>query len=600
MVSKKIKLILSNYLIALSLYTHSTKTPQITVIIVIDQFAYSYLYKIKPYLTGGIKTFLDDGISYENAHHPHAMPETAVGHAALNTGTFANDHGIIANSWFNQSGREIEADDDDAQAAGVFKNESEMHAYGKGPKLLMTEGITDQFVLQSKPEAPYLAFAFSIKSRAAIMSASKLGKAIWFDKKTGLFTSSKAYYQTFPSWLIKFNKSHNVPTMKSISWKLALNKKTGAYNFQNIENYTYASEKESMVGKTMPIPCCSLSTQANQHTSDIEQEENPTNKDPYASFYLNPLSNQYLLDLAKNCIKENLTKKNHLLIWVSLSSLDLIGHRYGPDSLEAIDTVYHIDKQLKPFMHYVQQAAGNNGALFVLTADHGVLPMQGILRLEGISSAHKLDPQTLIDGMNKLVLGGHGLKDFITHFQMPHFYFNRKLIQDIDTQTLDSIIKELKKFLHGTAGIKNVWTAHDLDTFSFDPLRQELETYYKNQRYPGRSGDLFVQLQPYALLSKYKEGTTHESPYNYDTHVPLIIYQPNVYKQTSIIEKVYATQLANTLAQILDIRKPPASTAQVLPGIFDSCNQKSKSNFKKSLVTVAPSVIKKQQALGLH
>lgn len=572
-----------------TIITPIAQSPQATIILVIDQFAYSYLYKLKPYLTGGLKTILDNGVSYENAHHAHAMPETAVGHAALNTGTYASDHGIIANSWYDTNGNEVDADDDDAQTAAVFKQGTQIHSYGKGPNLLMAEGLSDSFVLQSREQEPFLAFAFSIKSRAAIMCASKLGKAIWFDKETGLFTSSKAYYQELPAWLETFNKSKKIPALKTVRWDLALNKYTGAYNFPNIENYAFSIEKESVIGKTIPLI----------HPLDIQDPlaKTVSPKDSYVPVYLNPMSNQLLLDLAKVCMKEYLHKNTHLLIWISLSSLDLIGHRYGPDSLEAIDTIYHIDKQLKPFINHAIQATGNK-TLFVLTADHGILPMQGVSRLQGINTAKKLSPEDLISRMNKLVYNKHKLENFITNFQMPQFYYNPIITKDLDQETLTSINNDLKDFLHHTPGVKNVWTDKDLNTFSFDPIREEIEFYFKNQRYPERSGDLFVQLQPYTLLTKYKEGTTHESPYNYDTHVPLVIYQPGKYEHVSIVKKVYATQLANTLAQILDIRKPPASTAQVLPGLFGECSEESKRP-KKSAVTIMPSVLKKQQQARL-
>jgi hypothetical protein len=415
----------------------------------------------------------------------------------------------------------------------------------------MVENITDQFVLQSKPDNPYLAFALSIKSRAAILCASKLGKAIWFDKQTGRFTSSKAYFKHLPHWLTTFNAEHNISALNPICWNLALDKKTGAYAFQNIENYTFASEP-SMINKTFFLP-----------------EKNIEN-DPYVHFYTNPISNQYLLDLAQTCIQECLTPKTHMLLWISLSSLDLIGHRFGPDSLEAIDTIYHIDQQLQHFMQYVHKKVGKKNTLWVLTADHGVLPMQGILQLEGISTAHKLSPETLISDMNAHIEHTHGFKNMVTHFQMPQFYLNSQITQEMNLQELDAIGMSLKKFLLNVPGIKNAWTDQDLNVFSFDPTKQELETYFKNQRYPGRSGNVFVQLQPYTLLSKYSKGTTHESPYTYDTHVPLVIYQPGSQKHSSVIQKVYLTQLANTLAQILGTRKPPASTAQVLPGIFDT------------------------------
>ena len=39
-----------------------------------------------------------------------------------------------------------------------------------------------------------------------------------------------------------------------------------------------------------------------------------------------------------------------------------------------------------------------------------------------------------------------------------------------------------------------------------------------------RSGDVGLILKPYCLCIDKTEGTTHGSPYEYDTHVPLIFY----------------------------------------------------------------------------
>jgi len=42
-----------------------------------------------------------------------------------------------------------------------------------------------------------------------------------------------------------------------------------------------------------------------------------------------------------------------MLLWLSLSTLDLVGHFYGPDSMEAIDTLYHVDRQIKDLMKFI-------------------------------------------------------------------------------------------------------------------------------------------------------------------------------------------------------------------------------------------------------
>lgn len=536
------------------------QTPRISIVVVVDQFAYHYLYKLKPYFKDGLKFLFDNGIVYENAHYPHATPETGPGHTTLSTGTFPKDHGIIANSWFDATGKEIECDDADPKEAAVFSTGNNVHPYGKSAANIMVDGLSNQFVLHSEPNAPFLSFSVSIKSRAAIGTAGSLGKAIWFDKETGLFTSSKAYFNQLPDWLVNFNNTYKTNCATMVTWNLAYPRNSKAYDFNQIENYKYASVKESSAGKKMPIQCC----------HDI--------KNPYFAIYESPAGNQLTFDLAKACLESQAKKNNHVLLWVCLSPLDLVGHKYGPDSLECIDIIYHLDKQLKKFIQYAQHTFGKSNVLFALTADHGILPLQGILREQGVGTAFKISENEIVKAMNKFILDNYQLDGLVTAFAAPGFYFNPQQRATLDPATLAKIQQDLKDFLMTQRGIKNVWTYRELDTYAIDPKKQELEFYFKNQRYPGRSGDLIVQLQPYTLLTHYVGGTSHESPYNYDTHVPLVMYQKGAYEHKKVTQKVYITQFANTMAQILHIPKPSASTAELLPGIFEPILAKNIEN----------------------
>ncbi|MCC6837803.1 MAG: hypothetical protein IT234_04600 [Bacteroidia bacterium] len=69
-----------------------------------------------------------------------------------------------------------------------------------------------------------------------------------------------------------------------------------------------------------------------------------------------------------------------------------------------------------------------------------------------------------------------------------------------------------------------------------------------------RSGDVLVNYEPgYVDYPHY--GTTHGSPYSYDTHVPLLFYGWNV-KRGSTTDQVYITDIAATLAMMLNIQFP--------------------------------------------
>jgi arylsulfatase A-like enzyme len=69
-----------------------------------------------------------------------------------------------------------------------------------------------------------------------------------------------------------------------------------------------------------------------------------------------------------------------------------------------------------------------------------------------------------------------------------------------------------------------------------------------------RSADLFVQLEKYHI-SRLFDGTTHGSPYDYDTHVPMVLVVPGIASQ-QITQRVHTVDLAPTLAALLGIPTP--------------------------------------------
>ena len=79
-----------------------------------------------------------------------------------------------------------------------------------------------------------------------------------------------------------------------------------------------------------------------------------------------------------------------------------------------------------------------------------------------------------------------------------------------------------------------------------------------------------MQTYPYVIITNFPTGLSHKTPYEYDTHIPLILYQAGQIEGKKIYQKVWGLQLANTLAQILRVQKPSASTFDALPGIFDN------------------------------
>lgn len=525
--------------------------PPLTIIIVIDQFAYHYIPKMKPHWHDGFRRLFDGGIRYENAYMPHGMTATAPGHAGLNTGTFAKDHGFINNYWINKAGAIIACDDDSAQQAAVFKTPTSWYDTGKSAHSLMVDGLSDQWVLSSSLSNPASAYSVSLKSRAAIATAGRLGKAIWFDSHTGQFTSSKAYFATFPPWLAAFNTDHQITADQHITWTSIFAPESAAYEFVDNKSYQHTHLTQSLVNTTITRQRMGDQTCPNDDTPD--------------TFLMTPTANQLVFDLALACIKQvMIVEKKPLLLWVCVSSPDKVGHHYGPASIEIYDMFYHLDEQIGSFMRAVDQLIAEK-PLYMLTADHGVSPIPELTHTRGYDAAIRVDLKGHMKTLNKHIERIYKIPNAICAYKTPYVYLNNDAFTQVRQSVKRRIIAGIKKYLHDLPGIKRVWTYKELDHRMYEPY--SLEYFFKQQLFPGRSGDLIVQTYPYTIDTR-SVGTDHHTPYEYNTHIPLVFYWPSVLKPQAIEQKVWALQCASSLAQLMGIAKPSATTFEALPGLL--------------------------------
>ena len=75
----------------------TSQKPTLVVMITIDGFREGNLDRFGPQLHGGLGRLMNGGAWFTNAHHDHAITETAPGHATLLSGRFPRSTGITAN-----------------------------------------------------------------------------------------------------------------------------------------------------------------------------------------------------------------------------------------------------------------------------------------------------------------------------------------------------------------------------------------------------------------------------------------------------------------------------------------------------------------------
>jgi arylsulfatase A-like enzyme len=112
-------------------------------------------------------------------------------------------------------------------------------------------------------------------------------------------------------------------------------------------------------------------------------------------------------------------------------------------------------------------------------------------------------------------------------------------------------------FMRNMNGVSGVLTATVLYNSNFtEGSRYLMQKGFNVQR----SGDVLVNYLP-GWVDYQKTGTTHGSPYSYDTHVPLLFYGWNI-KPGSSAEQVYITDIVPTLAMMLNIQFPNGCTGK--------------------------------------
>lgn len=523
---------------------------QLTVIMVLDQCGHWQLERLKPFFKHGFKELFENGIVYEHAVHPHGIPSTSAGHNSLSTGTLPKDHGAVDNDWMDLRGNNILYGTDTRSSARLFvKHGNDYEASttkGASCHHTIVDGLSDQFVSSSSKHTPRKSFSFSLKMRSAVATAHELGKAIWFDEDEGIFTSSKAYYHdNLPSWVQAFNKTHLI-SRTSCDWPLQFNENAPAYQFPFTHDYSHAETPVQLAG-----------------TKKLSVGLNSKHK--YRLYCSSPQASRDVLQLALNCIEHVLDEQDRtqMLVWVCLSNIDTIGHKYGPDSLESIDLLYHIDQQLGSFMQAVRAIVGSENVLFALTADHGSESIPEISIKKGFSQARRIFTPTIVQEMNNLIEKKFNISNLVLPATASLFFLNQTIFRKLPLDQRKQILITLKDYLVALPGVKEAWTCHELATTYFEPY--DIRQFYKNLLFKERCPDLICQPLPHVQFSRFATGTSHDTPYDYNTHVPLIIHQKGAFQRTHVHKRVWIPQLPVTIAHLLKLPQPSASSYEMLP-----------------------------------
>ena len=530
--------------------------PALVVVVSLDQFRDDYLERFRPYFgPGGFNLFLDQGADFTDCHYRHSITKTGPGHAVMLTGVHANRHGIINNEWIDRDTFELVScvDDPGMQVVGLPPSRAprlpgvDDPYRGRSPKKLLVPTIGDE-LKQAQGGRPRV-IGISNKYRAAILMAGRQADAAYY-MEMGRMVTSTYYMAGVPAWVRDWNAAGKVDAYFGKTWDRLL--PASAYEAQGPDDAEGEDAQTGRLGRTLP--------------KTITGGAPGPGAAYYDAFENTPFASEALADFAEAAIVgENLGGRAGTtdLLCVSFSANDHAGHLYGPDSHEVMDLAVRTDRILARFFRFLDQRVGLRNCLIVLTADHGVSPMP-----ERMHAVHPEIPAGRIDGARVLAAG----EDALNRTFGPLADRSRWLVRsDLELLIFPSALQE-KKIPSAAAQAVVRDALLRLDFVQAAYTRDQLERGAVNDAlgraallsfHPARSGDVVFQPKPYFFIRA--TGSTHGSPYDYDTHVPLLWFGAGV-KPGVRPEHVGVDDLAPTLAHLLGLPAPPLSEGRVLFG----------------------------------
>jgi predicted AlkP superfamily pyrophosphatase or phosphodiesterase len=543
---------------------------QLVCLVVIDQFRGDYLERFRSKLAGekfwGV---VRNGAWFTNARYKHATTQTGPGHAAIATGTYAYANGIVGNHWIDRDTKELvyctadpahkalgakekrakerAAEEDDGEPGARPRKVEAIEGHmqellarrknaGTSPKNLRQSTIGDELVI-SRGAGTSRVVSVSVKDRAAILMGGRLGKAYWWDPAAGGFTTSTYYAKELPGWASAWNAERPAERLRFAVWDRLFPE----------EDYRALA----LAPGDPPFPHALPGAEA-------------APKEFNRAVLGTPFGNDLLLDFARAAVRgEELGKRAGAvdLLEISISSFDIIGHAYGPDSQEILDMTARTARAIADFVAFLDEQVGTKNVLLVLTGDHGVSMTPEMAVARGFQ-AGRIDPKEIAENARVALLERFEAKDCVLGFVYPSLYLDRVALAKRGVD-LEAAEREVAAALRRMPGIAYAYTHADL-VRGIAPAN-EVGRAVALAFDAARSGDVELVAAPFWYLDQdpHEDRATHGTPWNYDNHVPILLYgrgvRPGRYER-----RVSPTDIAPTIARLLGTELPSGCDGEPL------------------------------------
>jgi predicted AlkP superfamily pyrophosphatase or phosphodiesterase len=533
--------------------------PKLVVMVVVDQLRADFISRHEKAFTSGINRLLKEGASFDRAAYPYLNTVTCAGHSTIGTGAFPYRHGMILNAWFDRAVQASAECTLDPSVKEISYNG--LTGSGDSGRQILVPTLADHLRQQRNGRVVSL----SLKARSAIGMAGHGADAIvWFDDRGGWATST-AFSPAAVPFVQQFVDANPITADYGKTWERLLEEAV----------YQHADDRE---GERPPTGW----TRTFPHR--LGTPEGKPDRAFYTQWARSPLADEYLARMAMHAVEAlDLGRGQGIdFLGVSFSTLDMVGHGFGPESHEVQDIVFRLDRTLGRLMDHLDAKVGRGNYVLGLSADHGVGPVPEQVTGGGRQSSAEI--RSAIDGALTPIFGPAptpaprpGAPATATPPRASYVVYTAYTDLYLAPGVMDRLKRDEKAMaavsaaLKALPGIEHAFRADDLDDpaarTSSDPVRRAAALSY----HAGRSGDLVVVPRELWLLST--AATTHGTLHTYDQRVPVMLFgagvKPGRYTRTATPADIAPTLAAlahftfsNTDGQILAEAVAPQTAAK--------------------------------------
>lgn len=520
--------------------------PKLIIGIVVEQLKFDQLEKFRDRLgENGIKRLINEGTYFRNASFEYMLTQSAPGHATIATGAEPSFHGITSDNWYVPLRSELINATKDVNVNPVGGSyESGLHS----PLNLQASAFSDELSMASKKRARVFGVGMS-EVASILMAGHSADAAYWFDNTTGTWMTSSYYISQLPGWVNDYNAMSYPETYLNGVWNL----------FSPPSNYsdclTDSNKYETGFNGINYFPY-DLKKIRTKWGSGSRKDFSLIRETPFA----NTLTTNFALKLIEN---EQLGQDDNTdYLSICYSATDNIGHRFGPSSVEMGDAILRLDDEIKHLLDYVNEKIGKRNVLIYFTSAHGICEIPEVLATNRIPAGYFLQNQAL-QLLRTYLNAVYGEGNWVKGYSERQIFLNRTLIEDARL-SLDDVQKKVARFLVQFSGVSAAYpyAAFEANDYGSGNLKRIINNFN-----PQRSGDVIITLNPGWVEKEGDYITDHNSPYEYDSHVPLIWYGWTV-NRSSVSRKVNMTDIAATLSSLCKIPYPNACSGEPMFELF--------------------------------